>query len=62
MVTPQNKAMRPKLAEKELESPKRGPIAAPKVAPTKNEGTISPPLKPAPNVSAVNRIFKANAS
>ena len=31
--------------------------ALPKVAPTKNNGVTSPPLKPAPNVKPVNNIF-----
>lgn len=31
--------------------------ALPKVAPTKNNGVTSPPLKPAPKVNPVNKIF-----
>ena len=42
--------------------PKSGPATQPKVAPTKNEGTTSPPLKPAESVTAVKRIFKRNAA
>lgn len=60
-VTPQNKAINPKLAEKEAGRPNSGPMIAPKVAPTKKEGTISPPLNPAPKVSAVKIIFKRKA-
>ena len=38
-----------------------GAATQPKVAPVKKMGTISPPLKPAPKVSAVNSIFSRNA-
>ena len=34
----------------------------PKVAPVKNTGTISPPLKPAPRVMVVKSIFSRKAS
>ena len=44
------------------ESPSNGPATQPKVAPMKKEGTISPPLKPAPKVSAVKIILSRNAS
>ena len=33
----------------------------PKAAPTKNDGTTSPPLKPQPMVTAVNRSFHSHA-
>lgn len=36
--------------------------ALPNVAPMKNKGVTSPPLKPVPMVTAVNRIFNANTS
>ena len=49
-------------AEKEGLRPMRPPKKQPKVAPTKNEGTISPPLKPAPMVTAVKTILSAKAS
>lgn len=60
-VTPQNKAINPRLAEKEAGRPISGPIMAPKVAPIKKEGTISPPLNPAPRVRVVKIIFKRKA-
>ena len=43
-------------------SPKRDPATQPKVEPIKKVGTISPPLNPAPMVTAVKRIFSAKAS
>lgn len=42
--------------------PKQWPCHTAEVAPMKKEGTISPPLKPAPKVSAVKRILSRNAS
>lgn len=43
-------------------SPKMDPATQPKVEPIKKVGTISPPLNPAPMVTAVKRIFNAKAS
>ena len=42
--------------------PSRPPMKQPKAAPTKNDGTTSPPLKPQPMVTAVNSSFQKNAS
>ena len=61
-VTPQNSAVMPSAAAKLGSSPIRGANVQPNVAPMKNVGTISPPLKPASSVSAVNRIFSRNAN
>ena len=49
-------------APKEQFSPDKSAITLPNVDPTKNTGTISPPLNPAHNVNAVNSSFNANAS
>ena len=57
MVTPQNNAPIPTAATSGAGSPSRGPTAAPKVAPIKRVGTISPPLYPQDNVSVVNIIY-----
>ena len=52
-----------KIAEKPIaapidgSSPMKGAATQPKVEPTKNAGTISPPLKPEAMVIAVNSIF-----
>ena len=62
MVTPQNMDTMATAAHKEGDSPKRVPNRHPKAAPIVKEGTISPPLKPAPNVIAVNIIFQKKAS
>ncbi len=43
-------------------SPIRSDSAPPIVAPMNSVGTISPPLNPAPIVTAVKRIFSRNAS
>ena len=61
-VTPQNMEIIPTAAHKEGENPKIVPNKQPNVAPIVNDGTISPPLNPAPRVSTVNTIFQKNAS
>ena len=45
---PQNTATMPTAAPKLAGTPSRPPMKQPKVAPMKNEGMISPPLKPQP--------------
>ena len=62
LVTPQKTHTMPSPAPKEGCSPSRGAAVQPKVAPVKNTGTISPPLKPAPRVMVVKSIFSRNAS
>ena len=47
---------------KRWRNPRSCPNRQPNVAPTKNDGTISPPLKPASSVSAVKTIFQTKAS
>ena len=58
---PQNTAIRPMAAPKPPGRPSAWAATQPKVAPTKKEGTTSPPLKPQPMVMAVNRIFSSHA-
>ena len=58
---PQNSATMPSAAPSCGGRPSSGAATQPKVAPVKKMGTISPPLKPAPKVSAVNSIFSRNA-
>ena len=58
---PQNTATRPMAAVKAGGRPSSEPTQQPKVAPTKKEGTTSPPLKPQPMVTAVNSSFKSHA-
>ena len=58
-VTAQKTPTRPRAAPNAGLRPKSALAVAPKVAPIKKEGKISPPLNPAPMVSAVNTIFKA---
>ena len=62
LVTPQNSEIIPTAAHSDGSKPVRLPNRHPKVAPMKKDGTISPPLKPAPRVSAVKMIFSRNAS
>ena len=50
---PQNTDTRPMAAAKAGGRPSSPPRTQPKVAPTKNDGTTSPPLKPQPMVTAV---------
>ena len=61
LTTPQNRAISPTAAPKAGSSPSSGATAQPNVAPMKKVGTISPPRKPAPSVSAVNSIFSRKA-
>ena len=56
-VTPQNTPAMPQAAVREEGSPRTGDSKAPNAAPMVKDGTISPPLNPAPKVRAVNRIF-----
>ena len=58
---PQNTATSPMAAPKPAGSPKKPPSTHPKQAPTKKEGTTSPPLKPNPMVTAVNSSFSSHA-
>ena len=61
-VTPQNTATIPTAAQREGDKPTIEPKRQPNVAPIQKEGTISPPLKPAPSVNAVKTIFQMNAA
>ena len=61
-VTPANMAVMPMAAEKDGSRCNNGPTTQPNVAPTKKEGTISPPLNPHPRVMAVNTIFMRKAA
>ena len=61
-VTQLNKPTNPSAAAKPTSNPKAPPRTQPKVAPMQNVGTISPPLKPAARVMAVNAIFKAKSN
>ena len=58
-VTPQNSKTIPSAAPKGTDSPKIVAQNAPKVAPTKKVGTISPPLNPKPTEMQVKSSFKA---
>ena len=60
-VTPQKTAAIPQAAASAGDRPVICPNRHPKVAPTNNVGTISPPRNPHPNVTAVNMIFNKNA-
>ena len=60
-VTPQNSATIPIAAHSEGEMWNTCPNTHPNVAPTKKDGTISPPLKPPPSVTAVKSIFNRKA-
>ena len=61
-MTPQNSEIMPTAVHSDGSKPVRLPNRHPNVAPMKKDGTISPPLKPAPRVSAVKMIFSRNAS
>ena len=54
LVTPQNSEIMPTAVHSDGSKPVRLPNRHPNVAPMKKDGTISPPLKPAPRVSAVS--------
>ena len=58
---PQNTATKPMAAPKPAGSPMAPPSTQPKHAPTKKEGTTSPPLNPNPMVTAVNSSFQSHA-
>ena len=60
-VTPQNKAPIPIAAKSGVLKCISEPMTAPKVAPIKRVGTISPPLYPQDSVRVVKTIFKTNA-
>ena len=60
-VTPQKSEIIPIAAQSEGGNPMREPNRHPKVAPIVKEGTISPPLNPAPSVTAEKSIFQINA-
>ena len=62
LTAPQSTDTRPTAAAKPAGMPSSGPKTQPKVAPTKKEGTTSPPLNPAPRVMAVKRIFSKKAA
>ena len=62
LVTPQKTLVIPTAAQRDGENPRILPKRQPKAAPVKKLGTISPPLKPAPSVSAVKIILRRKAS
>jgi len=62
LVAPQNTAAMAIAPPKPWGIPSRGPTVVPKAAPVKRTGTISPPRKPEPRVTAVKRIFSRKAS
>ena len=62
LVTPQNTETMATAAQREGDIPRNEPNRHPNVAPIVKEGTISPPLNPAPNVIAVKIIFQINAN
>ena len=59
-VTPQKRHEKTYSRTQRAVRPSNGAIKLPKVEPTKNTGSISPPLKPAPRVRAVNKSFRMN--
>ena len=61
LVTPQKAATVPTAPPKEGASPRKGATTQPKVAPQAKVGTISPPRKPAPKVTAVKRSLARKA-
>src|SRR5699024_11311750 len=62
LVTPAKRADMPAAAQSMGDTPRSVPTAHPKEAPTHRVGTISPPLNPAPSVTAVKSIFRRKAS
>ena len=62
LVTPQNTPIIPQDATSVMGKPNQDATTQPKAAPMQKDGTISPPLKPAPNVNAVKIIFNKNLS
>ena len=62
LVAPEKTAIKPIAAEKAIGKSKYIDNMLPSVAPIKNKGVTSPPLKPDPNVMVVKSIFKKNTS
>ena len=60
-VTPQNIAIIPTAAQVDAGKPTIEAKRQPKQAPIAKDGTISPPLNPAPRVKAVKTIFQRKA-
>ena len=60
-VTPQKSEIIPIAAQKEGGRPTKEANRQPNVAPIVKDGTISPPLYPAPSVTAVKSIFHKKA-
>ena len=60
LVTPQNTPIIPHAAINVIGNPNQDATTQPNAAPIQNDGTISPPLKPAPKVKAVKIIFSKN--
>ncbi len=56
-VAPAKTAMKPSAANKSTGAPSRRASVWPSVAPMKNRGVTSPPLKPLPSVTAVKSSF-----
>ena len=61
-VAPENTATKPIPAKSAIGKGTIIDSALPKVAPMKNKGVTSPPLKPAPKVKVVNKIFNKKRS
>ena len=61
-MTPQKTATMPIAAQRDGANPARLPKKHPNAAPTQKEGTISPPLKPPPSVTAVKSILIRKAA
>jgi len=59
LVAPVNTAIKPKPAKRSTGEPLIVAKVFPKVAPIKNKGVTSPPLKPVLNVMAVNKSFQS---
>ena len=57
LVTPQKRETIPTAVHSVGDSPIRLPNRQPKAAPVQKDGTISPPLNPAPIVRVVRRIL-----
>ena len=60
-VTPQKREIIAIAAQNEVGKPTKEANRQPKVAPIVKDGTISPPLNPAPSVMAVKIIFHKKA-
>ena len=61
LVAPENTATNPTAAKRLIGNGIMAANALPKVAPTKNNGVTSPPLKPTPMVNVVNISFSAKS-